>query len=93
MVLGNIGKIAARESSDNIFVTSSDLPAPGGVAVNRVGLTRCDWNFSISPSYLMTSENSGSSFCMCWAWTFLACLALEIIRTGSASCFGVALAQ
>lgn len=49
MVLGNIGIIAACESSNNIFVTSRDLPAPGGgVAVNRVGLTRSDWNFSIS---------------------------------------------
>lgn len=53
---------------------------------------------SASPlqSYLMTSENSGNSFCMCWVWTefpFLACLALEIIRTGSASCFGTTLAQ
>lgn len=48
MVLGNIGIIAACEYSNNIFVTSNDLPAPGGVAVNRVGLMRCDWNFSIS---------------------------------------------
>lgn len=48
MVLGNIGIIAACESSNNIFVTSSDLPAPRGVAVNKVRLTRYDWNFSIS---------------------------------------------
>lgn len=65
MVLGNIGIITVCESSNNIFVTSSDLPAPAGAAVNRVGLTRHKWNFNISLRELLNDFRGARELVLC----------------------------